>query len=45
LIEVNTVLGFKDRVAMTARKTHVPTAEALHVELAFLEYWLKYGLK
>jgi len=45
LIEVNTVLGFKDRVAMTARKTHVPTAEALQVELAFLEYWLKYGLK
>jgi len=26
---------------MTARKTHVPTAEALELELAFLEYWLK----
>ena len=26
---------------MTARKTHVPTTEALEVELAFLEYWLK----
>ncbi len=45
LMDVNTVLGFPDRVAMTARKTHVPTAEALQVELAFLEYWLKYGLK
>jgi len=45
LMAVNELLGAKDRVAMTARKTHVPTAEALQVELAFLEYWLKYGLK
>jgi hypothetical protein len=37
-------LGCDDRVAMTARKTHVPTADALQIELAFLEYWLKYGL-
>jgi dienelactone hydrolase len=45
LIGINKILGYEDRVAMTARKTHVPTAEALQVELAFLEYWLKYGLK
>jgi dienelactone hydrolase len=42
---VNKLLGRESRVAMTARPTHVPTAEALAVELAFLEYWLKYGLK
>lgn len=41
LVAVNTLLGHKQRVAMTARKTHVPTAEALELELAFLEYWLK----
>jgi hypothetical protein len=41
LVAVNEVLGFKHRVAMTARPTHVPTAEALELELAFLEYWLK----
>lgn len=45
LLAVNKLLGYEDRVAMTARKTHVPTAEALQVELAFLEYWLKFGLK
>jgi dienelactone hydrolase len=45
LMDVNDLLGKKDRVAMTARKTHVPTSEALQVELAFLEYWLKHGLK
>jgi dienelactone hydrolase len=44
LIAVNKVLGHDDRVAMTARKTHVPTPEALEIELAFLEYWLKFGL-
>jgi hypothetical protein len=41
LIAVNDLLGRKDRVAMTARPSHVPTPEALEVELAFLEYWLK----
>jgi dienelactone hydrolase len=41
LVAVNEVLGHRQRVAMTARKTHVPTAEALEVELTFLEYWLK----
>ncbi len=43
LIAVNEVLGQKHRVAMTARKSHVPTAEALELELAFLEYWLKHA--
>jgi dienelactone hydrolase len=41
LVAVNRVLGFENRVAMTARKTHVPTPAALEIELAFLEYWLK----
>ena len=44
LLAVNTLLGHEKRVAMTARATHVPTAEALAVELDFLEYWLKGGL-
>jgi dienelactone hydrolase len=42
LLAVNHVLGYSQRVAMTARKTHVPTAEALELELAFLEYCLKF---
>ena len=41
LIAVNQVLGYKNRVAMTARSTHVPSPEALELELAFLEHWLK----
>jgi hypothetical protein len=41
LIAVNDLLGHKNRVAMTARPTHVPTPDALEIELAFLEYWLK----
>lgn len=45
LIQVNKLLGEKNRVAMTARNGHIPTAEALAVELDFLEYWLKAGLK
>jgi len=40
-VEINEVLGHENRVAMTARKSHVPTAEALELELAFLEHWLK----
>ena len=40
LVAVNGLLGYENRVAMTARPTHVPTAEALERELAFLEYWL-----
>jgi hypothetical protein len=43
LVAINDLLGHKQRVAMTARKTHVPTAEALELELAFLEYWLKHA--
>ena len=41
LIAVNDLLGQKRRVAMTARNGHIPTTEALALELAFLEYWLK----
>jgi dienelactone hydrolase len=41
LLAVNQLLGQQNRVAMTARPTHVPTPEALELELAFLEYWLK----
>jgi hypothetical protein len=43
LAAVNAVLGHRDRVAMTARATHIPTKEALELELAFLEHWLKPG--
>lgn len=45
LVAVNTLLGHENRVAMTARQGHIPTAEALELELAFLEYWLKFGDK
>ncbi len=45
LVAVNELLGHKHRVAMTARPTHIPTAEALELELTFLEYWLKHGEK
>lgn len=41
LVAVNDLLGQKQRVAMTSRPTHVPTPEALELELTFLEYWLK----
>ncbi len=41
LIAVNELLGHKQRVAVTARNGHIPTAEALELELAFLEYSLK----
>ena len=41
LVAVNRLLGQKNRVFLTARKTHVPTAEALELELAFLEYHLR----
>jgi hypothetical protein len=40
LVTVNKLLGHENRAAMTSRRTHVPTAEALEIELAFLEYWL-----
>ncbi len=41
LVAVNAILGQKNRAFLTARKSHVPTAEALELELAFLEYHLK----
>lgn len=41
LVAVNELLRRHDRVAMTARATHIPTPEALELELTFLEYWLK----
>ena len=43
LAAVNSILGHKNRTFLTARKTHVPTAEALDLELAFLEYFLKHA--
>ncbi len=43
LVAVNTLLGHKQRAFLTARKTHVPTAEALELELTFLEYFLKHA--
>lgn len=41
LVAVNMMLGQQNRVALTSRKTHIPTPEALELELSFLEYWLK----
>lgn len=41
LVSVNTLLGHKQRAFLTKRKTHIPTAEALELELAFLEFFLK----
>jgi dienelactone hydrolase len=43
LVAVNKVLGHKDRAFLTARKTHIPTPEALEQELSFLEYFLKHA--
>jgi dienelactone hydrolase len=43
LVAVNHLLGYKNRAFLTARATHVPTAAALELELAFLEYFLKYA--
>jgi dienelactone hydrolase len=42
LVAVNALLGCKDRAFLTSRKTHIPTAEALELELEFLEYFLKH---
>src|SRR5262245_4576239 len=41
LVAVNKLLGQKQRVAMTARAGHIPTPEALELELAFREHWLQ----
>ena len=43
LVAINNLLGHKNRAFLTARKTHIPTREALELELAFLEYFLKYA--
>lgn len=43
LLAVNNVLGQKNRAFLTARKTHVPTPEALDLEVSFLEYFLKHA--
>jgi dienelactone hydrolase len=43
LVAVDNLLGYKHRAFLTSRKTHVPTAEALELELAFFEYFLKYA--
>jgi hypothetical protein len=40
-IAVNKFLGYQDRVAMTNRKGHPPTAESNEVLYAFFEYFLK----
>lgn len=45
LAAINQVLGQPGRVALTSRSGHIPTPEALKLEIDFLEYWLKYGLK
>src|SRR6185369_6349930 len=41
LVAVNAMLGHKNRAFLTKRKSHVPTPEALELELAFLEHSLK----
>ena len=41
LVAVNKLLGYENRVALTSRVGHIPTPEALELELAFLEFWLK----
>ena len=43
LLAVNFLLGYMKRALLTARKTHVPTAEPLELELAFREYFLKHA--
>lgn len=42
LLETNRILGVSGNVALTQRATHVPTPEALELELRFLELHLKY---
>jgi len=41
-IAVNQLLGFKNRVAMTNRPTHLPDREANEVAYSFFEYFLMY---
>jgi hypothetical protein len=39
--EVNTLLGFKDRMAMTNRPAHTPDEKSNAVVMAFFEHFLK----
>lgn len=41
-VEVNRLLGFTNRVAMTCRKDHAPTKESNEQIYAFFEHFLKY---
>jgi hypothetical protein len=41
-IEVNKLLGFENRVGMTNRRDHTPTAESNEILCLFFEYFLKY---
>lgn len=43
LVAVNKVLGFNERVGLTSRATHIPTADALEKEMLFFEHFLKKG--
>jgi dienelactone hydrolase len=40
-VAVNALLGYTNRVAMTNRKNHTPTAESNDQIVAFFEQWLK----
>lgn len=42
-IKVNSLLGFKSRVAMTNRELHAPNAISNEQAYLFLEYFLKKG--
>ncbi len=41
-VAVNTLLGYKNRVAMTNRPEHTPNPESNEAAYSFLEYYLKY---
>lgn len=41
LIQVNKLLGFRHRVAMSNRQTHAPTSDSNEQIYAFFEWWLK----
>jgi hypothetical protein len=41
LIAVNKLLGVENRVAMTNRADHAPTAESNEAIYRFFEWWLK----
>lgn len=41
-IQINNLLGYKDRVAMTNRLHHSPTKKSDEIAYLFFEYFLKY---